>query len=388
MSDQMRIMLPGPTPCPSSALREMSRPMINHRGKEFAAMLMRITEHLQWVYQTQNEVLILTTSGTGAMESAIVNMLSPGDRVLALISGEFGKRFAKIAETYGAVVDTVEAVYGQPILPEMVADKLRGVTYKAVLATHNETSTSILNPIKEISEVIRRECPDALILVDSVSGLGTAPLAVDELDLDVVLAGAQKAFMVPPGLAFACVSPRAWAAHAQAKMPRFYLDYTKAREFAKKGQTPWTPAISLFFALEESLKMLRAEGLDAIFARHELLMRMIREGARALGLRLVVENDQVASRAVTGIFPPDGIHPADLRKVMQDRFGYVVAGGQGPLTESIFRIGHCGYYDAADMLGMLTVLEASLLSMGAKVQPGAAVAAAEKVLAERQTVTH
>lgn len=387
MSDQMRIMLPGPTPCPSSALRAMSRPMINHRGKEFGALFKRITEDLKGLYQTQNDVLILTTSGTGAMESAIVNMLSPGDRVLALISGEFGKRFAKIAETYGAVVDTVEAVYGQPILPGMVAEKLRGVTYKAVLVTHNETSTALLNPLAEIAGVIRRECPDALILVDAVSGLGTAPLAVDALDLDVVLSGAQKAFMIPPGLAFASVSPRAWAAHAEARMPRFYLDYTKAREFAKKGQTPWTPAISLFFALEESLELLKAEGLEAVFARHELLMRMIRAGARALGLKLVVEDDTFASRAVTGIFPPDGIHPADLRKIMQDRFGYVVAGGQGPLTESIFRIGHCGYYDAADMLGMLAVLEASLLSMGAKIQPGSGVAAAEAVLAERQAVS-
>lgn len=380
MSDQMRIMLPGPTPCPSSSLREMARPMINHRGPEFGAMLRTITQELQWVHQTQNEVLILTTSGTGAMESAIVNMLSPGDRVLALISGEFGKRFAKIAETYGAVVDTLEAVYGQPILPEMVAEKLRGVSYKAVLLTHNETSTSILNPVKAIAELIRRELPDTLILVDSISGLGTAPLAVDELDLDVVLSGAQKAFMIPPGLAFAAVSPRAWAAYAHAKMPRFYFDYGKAREFAKKGQTPWTPAISLFFALEESLHLLKKEGLDAIFARHELMMRMIRAGARALGLKLVVADDAYASRAVTGIFSPEGISPADLRKTLQTEFGYVVAGGQGPLTDHIIRIGHCGYYDAADMLGMLAALEAALLKLGAKVTPGAAIAAAHEEL--------
>lgn len=380
MSDHMRIMLPGPTPCPDVSLRALARPMINHRGKEFAALLERLTADLQWAYQTQNDVLVLTTSGTGAMESAIVNMLSPGDRVLALISGEFGKRFAKIAETYGAVVDTVEAVYGSPVTPEMVAEKLRGVSYKAVLLTHNETSTSILNPVQAIAEVIRRELPDTLIIVDSVSGLGTAHLPTDEWDLDVVLAGAQKAFMVPPGLAFAAVSPRAWAAHAQAKMPRFYFDYTKARDFAKKGQTPFTPAISLFFALEESLKLLRQEGLAGIFQRHELLTRMIRAGARALGLRLVVGDERYASRAVTGLYPPEGTSPHEVRKALQDRFGYVVAGGQGPLTDAIFRIGHCGYYDASDMLGMLAALEATLALLGAKVPAGSGVAAAEAEL--------
>ncbi|MBO9541510.1 alanine--glyoxylate aminotransferase family protein [bacterium] len=388
MSDQMRIMLPGPTPCPASSLRAMARPMINHRGKEFMAMLEGLTADLRWAYQTQNDVLILTTSGTGALEAAIVNMLSPGDRVLALITGEFGKRFAKIAETYGAVVDKVEAVYGEPITPEMVAEKVGGAAYKAVLVTHNETSTSLLNPLKEIAEVIRRALPDTLILVDAVSGLLTAPLPVDEWDLDVVLSGAQKAFMIPPGLAFASVSPRAWAAHAEAKMPRFYFDFTKARDFLKKGQTPWTPAISLFFALEEAMVLLKKEGLSGIFERHALMARMIRAGAKALGLRLVVENDRYASMAVTGIYPPEGISPSALRKTLQDRFGYVVAGGQGPLTDSIIRIGHCGFYDAADMLGMLAVLEASLTQLGAKIPVGAGVAAAEAELAARTAVAH
>jgi len=383
VTDQMRIMLPGPTPCPDASLRAMARPMINHRGKEFAAMLARILADLKWAYQTEHDVLIMTTSGTGALEAAVVNTLSPGDRVLGLVSGEFGKRFAKIAETYGAQVDTVEAVYGEPVIPEMVEARLKeGTPYQAVLVTHNETSTSILNPVGAIAQVIRRHLPDALILVDAVSGLGTSALPVDELDLDVVLAGAQKAFMIPPGLAFASVSPRAWRAFEKAKMPRFYFDFGKHRDFHAKGQTPWTPAISQFFALEESLKLLRAEGLEAIYQRHDQLMRLIRAGARALGLKLVVEDDRYASRAVTGIFPPEGISPAEFRKTLQARFGYVVAGGQGPLTDHIFRIGHLGYYDAADMLGMLAALEATLALMGARIQPGAAIAAAEAALRE------
>jgi len=379
MSETMRIMLPGPTPIPDSVLREMARPMINHRGKEFRVLFESITEDLKWAYQTRNDVFILTTSGSGAMEAAIVNTLSPSDRVLACVAGEFGKRFAQIAETYGASVDRLEAPYGSPITPEMVADKLRGVHYKAVLVTHNETSTALLNPVGEIAAVIRQALPDALILVDSVSGLGTAPLPVDDWDLDVVLAGAQKAFMVPPGLAFASVSPRAWAAHAEARMPRFYFDFGQARDFARKGQTPWTPAISLFFALARAMEMLKAEGLETIYARHDRLMRMVRAGARALGLGLVQNDDRYASRAVTGIYSPEGLHPSRIQALLQEKFGYVVAGGQGPLVDTIFRVGHLGYYDDTDMLGLLAALEAVLSESAISVQPGAAVGAALEV---------
>lgn len=381
MAEHMRIMLPGPTPCPDEVLRALSRPMINHRGPEFAQTFHACTEGVKWLYQTTHDLLTLTTSGTGAMESAVVNMLSPGDQVLALVSGEFGKRFATIARTYGADVDVLEVPYGTPITPEVVKEKLaEGKAYQAVLLTHNETSTSLLNPVDAIAPIIRRALPDALILVDAVSGLGTSPLPVDELDLDVVVSGAQKAFMLPPGLAFASVSPRAWEAYARAKMPRFYFDYGKAKDFLSKGQTPWTPAISLFYGLEVAVRLLREEGLEGIFKRHERLMRMVRAGARGLGLKLVVDEDRYASRAVTGIYAPEGMDPSLLRKTLQSRYGYVVAGGQGPLTPYIFRVGHLGYYDEADVLGLLAALEATLSALGADVQPGAAVAAAEAEL--------
>lgn len=381
MAEHMRIMLPGPTPCPDEVLRALSRPMINHRGPEFAETVRACTEGVKWLYQTTHDLLTLTTSGTGAMESAVVNMLSPGDKVLALVSGEFGKRFATIARTYGADVDVLEVPYGTPVTPEVVANKLaEGKPYRAVLLTHNETSTALLNPVDAIAPVIRRALPDALILVDAVSGLGTAPLPVDDLDLDVVVSGAQKAFMLPPGLAFASVSPRAWEAYAQAKMPRFYFDYGKAKDMLAKGQTPWTPAISLFYGLEVAVRMLQEEGLESIFKRHERLMRMVRAGARGLGLKLVVEEDRYASRAVTGIYAPEGLDPSTLRKTLQTRFGYVVAGGQGPLTPYIFRVGHLGYYDEADVLGLLAALEATLLALGVDVTPGSAVAAAQNEL--------
>jgi aspartate aminotransferase-like enzyme len=381
MAEHMRIMLPGPTPCPDEVLKALSRPMINHRGPEFAQIVNACTAGVKWLYQTTHDLLTLTTSGTGAMESAIVNVLSPGDKVLALVSGEFGKRFATIARTYGAEVDVLEVPYGSPITPEVVSQKLaEGKPYHAVLLTHNETSTALLNPIDLIAPVIRRALPDTLILVDAVSGLGTSPLPVDELDLDVVVAGAQKAFMLPPGLAFASVSPRAWEAYAKAKMPRFYFDYGKARDMLAKGQTPWTPAISLFYGLEVAVRLLQEEGLDPIFKRHERLMRMVRAGARGLGLKLVVEEDRYASRAVTGIYAPEGMDPSVLRKTLQSRFGYVVAGGQGPLTPYIFRVGHLGYYDEADMLGLLAALEATLAALGEDIKPGAAVAAAQAEL--------
>lgn len=381
MAEHMRIMLPGPTPCPDEVLRALSRPMINHRGPEFAQIVNACTEGVKWLYQTSHDLLTLTTSGTGAMESAIVNVLSPGDRVLALVTGEFGKRFATIARTYGAQVDVLEVPYGTPVTPEDVERKLQeGTPYRAVLMTHNETSTSLLNPIDGIAPVVRRHLPDALILVDAVSGLGTSSLPVDALDLDVVVAGAQKAFMLPPGLAFASVSPRAWEAYQQAKMPRFYFDYGKARDFLAKGETPWTPAISLFYGLEVAVRMLREEGLEGIFTRHERLMRMVRAGARGLGLKLVVAEDRYASRAVTGIYAPEGMDPGLLRKTLQSRYGYVVAGGQGPLAPHIFRVGHLGYYDEADVLGLLAALEATLVGLGADVEPGAAVAAAQAEL--------
>lgn len=381
MAEHMRIMLPGPTPCPDEVLKALSRPMINHRGPEFAQIVNACTAGVKWLYQTTHDLLTLTTSGTGAMESAIVNVLSPGDKVLALVSGEFGKRFATIARTYGAEVDVLEVPYGSPITPEVVSQKLaEGKPYHAVLLTHNETSTALLNPIDLIAPVIRRALPDTLILVDAVSGLGTSPLPVDELDLDVVVAGAQKAFMLPPGLAFASVSPRAWEAYAKAKMPRFYFDYGKARDMLAKGQTPWTPAISLFYGLEVAVRLLQEEGLDPIFKRHERLMRMVRAGARGLGLKLVVSEDRYASRAVTGIYAPEGMDPSVLRKTLQSRFGYVVAGGQGPLTPYIFRVGHLGYYDEADMLGLLAALEATLAALGEDIKPGAAVAAAQAEL--------
>ncbi len=383
MPEDLRLMIPGPTPVPSDVLRALSRPMINHRAKGFSEILDHCTQGVKWLYQTQHDVYILTCSGTGGLEAALVNVLSPGEKVLALISGVFGKRFADIAEMYGADVDRYETPLGKAYDVSRIEEALDRAPYKIVLMTHNETSTAVLNPVAAVAAAVRTHLPDALILVDAVSGLGTADLPVDALDLDVVVAGSQKAFMVPPGLAMVSMSPRAWEAHGKAKAPRFYFDLGKARDFLAKGQTPWTPAISVFYGLEAAIASLRAEGLHNIFDRHERLARAVRAGVKALGMKLLVVDDEMASRAVTAIYPPDGVSPGDFRKLMQSRFGIVLAGGQGPLTDSIFRVGHLGYCGPLDILAVLGALEIALRDLGADLQLGRGVAAAQEVLSAK-----
>jgi aspartate aminotransferase-like enzyme len=377
-------MIPGPTPVPSEVLRALSKPMINHRAKNFADILDRCTQGVKWMYQTENDVYILTCSGTGGLEAALVNVLSPGDKVLALISGVFGKRFADIAQTYGAEVDRYETPLGQAYDVPRVEEALERQPYKLVLMTHNETSTAVLNPIAAVAAAVRKHLPDAVILVDAVSGLGTADLPVDKLDLDVVVAGSQKAFMVPPGLAMVSMSPRAWEVHKSARTPRFYFDLGKARDFLAKGQTPWTPAVSVFYGLDAAVASLRAEGLHNIFARHEMLSRAVRAGVKALGMKLLVVDDAAASRAVTAIYPPEGVSPGDFRKLMQQRFNIVLAGGQGPLTDSIFRVGHLGYCGPLDILDVLGALEIALRDLGADIAFGKGVAAAQEIFAAKE----
>ena len=380
MADDLRLMIPGPTPVPSDVLRAMSRPMMNHRAKSFTEILEACTRGIKWMYQTQNDAYILTCSGTGGLEAALVNVLSPGDRVLCLVSGVFGKRFGDIAEAYGAQVDRIECPLGQAYDVPRIEESLTRAPYKIVLMTHNETSTAVLNPI---SAAVRKQLPDALMLVDAVSGLGTADLPIDKLDLDIVVAGSQKAFMVPPGLAMLTMSPRAWEAHAKAKAPRFYFDIGKARDFAAKGQTPWTPAVSVFYGLEVAVQKLQAEGLADIFDRHDRLTRALRAGVRSLGMKLLVTDDAMASRAVTAIYPPEGVSPGDFRKLMQKEFGIVLAGGQGPLADSIFRIGHLGYCGPLEIITVLGALEIALRDLGADIRLGQGVAAAQEILSAK-----
>lgn len=383
MNEHMRLMLPGPTPIPPSVQNSLATPMINHRGPEFAQIFKECVEGVRWLYQTQGDVVLLpASSGTGSLEAAVVNVLSPGDKVLALVAGEFGERFAQIAETFGADVTRRSVEYGAAFDPAEVASALSAGGYKALLVTHNETSTAVMQPLEAIARSARRAAPDVLILVDAVSSLGVVNLPVDAWDLDVVATGSQKAFMIPPGMAACSVSARAWAAHEAAKVPVYYWSFSKARDFAAKGQTPWTPTIPLIFALHQSLKIMREEGLEAIFVRHETLTRMLRAGLKALGLQLVVTDESIASRSVTGVFPPEGINADELRKRVQAEFNLVLAGGQGKMAGRIFRVGHLGFYQPLDMLGVLAAIEVTCRRMGADVPLGAGVRAAQEALLE------
>jgi aspartate aminotransferase-like enzyme len=391
VSDTVQLRIPGPTPLPDSVREAGSRQMVNHRGPEFKELLVRVTTSMKKGFQTEADVLILTSSGTGALEATVVNTLSPGDSVLSVNIGVFGDRFAKIARAYGADVTTLAIEHGKAATPDEVGDYLRsmardGKPAKAVLVTFNETSTGVTNPLEAIAREIHRSAPDALILVDAVSGLGAIPLEMDAWGLDVVTTGSQKSWMVPPGLAMLALSPRAWDAVALAKMPRFYFDLTLHRDALAKGETPWTPAISVAFALDEGLRLIEAEGYPHIFARHAACGAAARAGLKQMGIRLLAD-PAVASNTVTSAWLPDGVEWSALTKACRAR-GLVLAGGQGPLSGKIFRVGHLGSVTTDDIVRCMEILEAALAELGVKVEPGAgARAAAEAALSSANGAT-
>jgi len=358
----MNLRIPGPTPVPPEVLEAGARPMIDHRGREFAAILDRITARLKEFFHTENDVFLLTTSGTGGMEAAVVNTLSPGDRVLAISIGAFGDRFANIAETYGAEVTRLNVEWGKAVDPEDVRRALAvDGSIKAVLVTHNETSTGVTNPLEEIARVVREF--DKLLLVDAVSSLGSIPLYTDDWGLDFVVTASQKGWMAPPGFAMVSVSPRAWEAYAQARMPRFYLDVGKAKDYLARGQTPWTPVVSVAYSLDLALEILAREGLENIFARHRRIGQMVRDGIKALGLELFAD-ERFASNTVSAIKAPEGVEVKALRTLLEDEYDLVVAGGQAQLSGKIFRIGHLGLVSEEDIRATLDALGKALPRVG------------------------
>jgi aspartate aminotransferase-like enzyme len=361
----VNLRIPGPTPCPDDVLEAMSRQMINHRGPEFADLINRITKSLQAFFETKNDVLTLTCAGTGAMESAVVNSLSPGDRALCVSIGVFGDRFADIAKTYGVEVDKVSFELGTAADPDRIVEALKkDASYKAVMVTHNETSTGVTNDLGAIAKAVRGARPDILILVDAISSLGSLPLPVDAWDLDVVLTGSQKGWMVPPGMAMVSVSERGWKAADAARIPRYYFDYKKAKSYLEKGQTPWTPAVSVYFAMDVALKKLEAEGLANIHARHQRLGQFTRDGVKALGLELLVKDERFASNTVTSVVVPEGVEQPALSKMMRTEYNTVLAGGQGELTGKIIRIGHLGLVTQEDLQACFDALKEALPRVG------------------------
>ena len=372
--------IPGPTALPPSVREAGGRQMINHRGPEFAAMLGRITDGMRPYFGTTSDIVILSCAGTGGLEAAVVNTLSPGDRVLGVSIGEFGERFAKIAEAYGANVDKIAAEYGWAAEPAEVEERLRGADYRAVLLTHNETSTGVMNPIPQLAAAIRHAAPDALILVDSVSALGAVPFELDAWGVDVAVTASQKAWMAAPGLAMVAASERAWAAIEAARMPRFYLDLRKARHSAAEGETPWTPAIAVAFQVDEGLRLMAAEGQANVFARHEACAAAARAGLAELGFDLFADRAH-ASTTVTCVNLPGDVDWKTFNGAVKRR-SVVLAGGQGKLAGKVFRMGHLGSVTVEEILGAIAALEEVLLEMGRAITPGGAVGAAQRAAVE------
>lgn len=382
MDDKLMLMIPGPTPVPEQVLLAMAKHPIGHRSGDFSKIMAEVTENLKWLHQTQNDVLILSASGTGAMEAGIINFLSPGDRVLVGCNGKFGDRWAELSKAFGLQVEPITAEWGQPLNPDQFRETLEAdteKTIKAVIITHSETSTGVINDLETINRHVKAH-GEALIIVDTVTSLGATNVPVDAWGLDVVASGSQKGYMIPPGLGFVSVNQRAWQAYTTAKLPRFYLDLGKYRKDAAKNSTPFTPPVNLFFALQAALQMMKAEGLEAIFARHQRLTQATRAAIKALGLPLFAP-DEAGSPAITAVMP-DGIDAEQIRSVMKKRFDIVLAGGQDHLKGKIFRIGHLGFVSDRDILAAIGALEATLQELGYESSSvGAGVAAAAKVFA-------
>jgi aspartate aminotransferase-like enzyme len=336
--------------------------MINHRGVEFGQILSEATDKLKQLFQTKSDVFLLTGSGTGGLEAAIVNTLSPGDKVLSVSTGVFGERFAAIAQQFGAEVIPLGFEWGKAADADAVRQALHAEPeVKAVLVTHNETSTGVTNDLASISLVVKEF--DKLLLVDAISGLGSINLPVDEWHCDVTVTGSQKGWMAPPGLAMVSVSEKAWRALANAKMPRFYWDFAKAKSYLEKGQTPWTPAITAVFALSVSLEMMLAEGLPNIIARHARLGKAARDGIKSLGLSLFAEESH-ASNTITAVAASDGLDTKKMLKILREEHAIVLAGGQQRLDGKMFRIGHLGWVSEDDIEKVTSALKVVLPQAG------------------------
>lgn len=356
--------IPGPTPVPAEILKEMTQPLINHRGPEFSAILRRVTARLQYFFQTNSPVLTFAASGTGGQEAAVANLFSPGEHVVAITIGSFGNRLATIAERYGLQVTRVEFPWGEAADPVTVETRLKSLApYRAVLMTHNETSTGVTNDLETLAALVSRLNPDALTVVDAVSSLGCVPLEMDAWGIDVVFTSSQKGWMTPPGLMMIAASPRAWEANKTAKLPRFYFDWELARKYLEKWEHPTTPPVSLFYALDLALEKMLEEGREAIFERHQRIGDYVRWRAKEMGLGLLADHKN-ASNTITAVLTPEGIDAKALLKVLREEDRVVFAGGQQHLEGKIFRVGHLGFFEEVDLVEAMDAMEMRLHAFG------------------------
>ena len=369
------LLTPGPTPLPPEVAEAMARPIIHHRTPQFQAILKEATDGLKYIFQTKNDVFILTSSGTGAMECAVVNLLSPGDTALIVQGGKFGERWTELCKSYAINTEVIDVEWGSAVSPKDIEERLKAhPAIKAVFTTHCETSTGVTNDIKAIGSVLKGF--DAVLVVDAISGLGAIDLNTDAWSVDVVVSGSQKGLMLPPGLAFISVSKKAWEKINFSKCPRYYFDLKVAKKALEKTDTPFTPAITLVIALNESLKMMRQDGLESVFGRHRKMAEATRRALMAMGLELFAP--LAASDAVTAAKVPQGIDGEKLVKIMRDTYNVTIAGGQAELKGKVFRIAHMGYIEEFDIITGIYCLEKVLHQLGYKFNIGAGVKAAQE----------
>jgi aspartate aminotransferase-like enzyme len=369
---------PGPTPVPERVLLAMAGPVMHHRDPGYEVLFQEVREGLKYVFQTKQEVLVLASSGTGAMEAAVCNTLSRGDEALVVRGGKFGERWGEICEAYGVNFTPLDVTWGEAVDPAAIKKALDAKpTIKAVLVQASETSTGVMHPIREIADIVKQRA-GTILIVDAISALGVSDLPMDQWGLDVVVSGSQKALMLPPGLAFIALSAKAWGFAEKANLPKFYFNLKEELAVAQKNQSQFTPAISLIVGLREALKMLKEEGLENVFKRHALLARATREAAKALGLELFAPT--APSDALTAIKAPEGVDGKKLKKNFEDQFGLIIAGGQSQLKGKIIRIAHIGYFQSLDIIQAVSTLELVLKGLGYPVKLGAGVKAAEEIL--------
>ena len=364
MQDKLNLMIPGPTPVPENVLSCMSKHPIGHRSGDFQEIVKKTTEQLKWLHQTTADVLTITGSGTAAMEAGIINTLSKGDQVICGDNGKFGERWVKVAKAYGLEVKVVKADWGQPLDPNEFKRLLkedRDGKIKAVILTHSETSTGVINDLKTINNEVKSNSK-AITIADCVTSIGACNIPMDEWGIDVIASGSQKGYMIPPGLSFVAMSKRAWEANEQSNLPKFYLDLKQYLKTSNKNSNPFTPAINLYFALEASLTMMQNEGLNNIFARHARHQKATQEGIKAMGLNLFTK-ESFGSPAITAV-EPENIDAETIRKLIKNDFDILLAGGQDHLKGKIFRIGHLGFVNDRDIISVISALESTLDKIG------------------------
>jgi len=376
------LLTPGPTTVPAKILLSMAEPLFHHRTPQYQKLFSEVCEGLKFVFRTKHDVLTLTSSGTGAMESAMVNLLSAGDQVIVVDAGKFGERFGDIGKAFGIQCDIIKIPYGKAVDPQVVGDKLKSGNYKAVFTTLCETSTGVVHDIQGLAKVVCNS--SAVLICDAISGLGADRLEMDEWGVDVVVSGSQKGLMLPPGLAFIALNDKAWKLTETSELPKFYYNLAQYKKALKKGDTPWTPATTLVVGLNEALKTMHAEGYDEVIDRHARLAESTRAAMTAIGLELFAERP---SNAVTSIKVPTGIDGVKLVKVIRDELGITLAGGQGDMKGQIFRFGHLGYCSEYDLVSGVAAVEQVLDRLGYKFKLGDGLTAFQKVIRSRQKLS-